>query len=210
MASVAGPGCDAPGLGFPFWQHVPASPSPLAPPASPPLTAQTPDARGAGQARGRGPRPQPAPSLPDGLASFQRFLRSEFSEENLDFWLACEDYRKTESPAQMAAKARQIYEEFIRSEAPKEVGPGPAGGRACGLLARALAGRDVSGAGSQHVRPRLSPQGERAAAPWDLWARVTARLRPPSRAQRDRASRSRPPPASVGDARAQAAQAGAS
>lgn len=68
--------------------------------------------------------------LPDGLASFKSFLRSEFSEENLDFWMACEDYKKTKSPAQMAEKAQKIYEEFIQSEAPKEVGAGGLGGAA--------------------------------------------------------------------------------
>ncbi|TEA32933.1 hypothetical protein DBR06_SOUSAS17010030, partial [Sousa chinensis] len=58
-----------------------------------------------------------------GLASFKSFLRSEFSEENLEFWMACEDYKKIKSPAKMAEKAKKIYEEFIQAEAPKEVGP---------------------------------------------------------------------------------------
>uniref|UniRef100_A0ABI7WZZ3 Regulator of G-protein signaling 5 n=1 Tax=Felis catus TaxID=9685 RepID=A0ABI7WZZ3_FELCA len=57
-----------------------------------------------------------------GLASFKSFLKSEFSEENLEFWLACEDYKKIKSPAKMAEKAKKIYEEFIQTEAPKEVG----------------------------------------------------------------------------------------
>ncbi|NXG32416.1 RGS5 protein, partial [Dromaius novaehollandiae] len=56
-----------------------------------------------------------------GLASFSSFLRSEFSEENVEFWVACEDYKKTKSPAKMAEKAKKIYEEFIQTEAPKEV-----------------------------------------------------------------------------------------
>ncbi|XP_045694436.1 regulator of G-protein signaling 5 [Phyllostomus hastatus] len=56
-----------------------------------------------------------------GLASFQSFLKSEFSEENLEFWMACEDFKKTRSPDKIAEKARKIYEEFIRTEAPKEV-----------------------------------------------------------------------------------------
>lgn len=67
----------------------------------------------------------------DGLASFKSFLKSEFSEENLEFWIACEEYKKIKSPAKMAEKARQIYEEFIQTEAPKEVGPGGSGGE-CG------------------------------------------------------------------------------
>ncbi|XP_004449440.2 regulator of G-protein signaling 5 [Dasypus novemcinctus] len=56
-----------------------------------------------------------------GLASFKSFLKSEFSEENLEFWIACEDYKKTKSPAKMAEKAKKIYEDFIQTEAPKEV-----------------------------------------------------------------------------------------
>ncbi|XP_010952091.1 regulator of G-protein signaling 5 [Camelus dromedarius] len=56
-----------------------------------------------------------------GLASFKSFLKSEFSEENLEFWLACEDYKKIKSPVKMAEKAKKIYEEFIQTEAPNEV-----------------------------------------------------------------------------------------
>lgn len=63
----------------------------------------------------------PPPCPPDGLASFRSFLRSEFSEENAEFWVACEDYKKTKSPVKMAEKAKKIYEEFIQTEAPKEV-----------------------------------------------------------------------------------------
>lgn len=62
--------------------------------------------------------------LLDGFASFKSFLKSEFSEENLEFWVACENYKKIKSPIKMAEKAKQIYEEFIQTEAPKEVGTG--------------------------------------------------------------------------------------
>ncbi|KAL2301707.1 hypothetical protein Nmel_011098 [Mimus melanotis] len=58
---------------------------------------------------------------PYGLASFCSFLRSEFSEENAEFWVACEEYKKIKSPVKMAEKAKKIYEEFIQTEAPKEV-----------------------------------------------------------------------------------------
>ncbi|XP_009998188.1 PREDICTED: regulator of G-protein signaling 5 isoform X2 [Chaetura pelagica] len=58
---------------------------------------------------------------PYGLASFRSFLRSEFSEENAEFWVACEEYKKTKSPEKMVEKAKKIYEEFIQTEAPKEV-----------------------------------------------------------------------------------------
>ncbi|XP_023662231.1 regulator of G-protein signaling 5-like [Paramormyrops kingsleyae] len=56
-----------------------------------------------------------------GLATFRSFLRSEFSEENIEFWVACEDFKKTKSPVKMAIKAKKIYEEFIQTEAPREV-----------------------------------------------------------------------------------------
>ncbi|KAG5847427.1 regulator of G-protein signaling 2-like [Anguilla anguilla] len=56
-----------------------------------------------------------------GQAAFKIFLQSEFCEENIEFWLACEEFRKIKSPAKLASKASRIYEEFIRSESPKEI-----------------------------------------------------------------------------------------
>ncbi|ELK32176.1 Regulator of G-protein signaling 21 [Myotis davidii] len=45
----------------------------------------------------------------------------EFSEENVEFWLACEDFKKTESAEKIASKAKMIYSEFIEADAPKEI-----------------------------------------------------------------------------------------
>ncbi|KAJ8357236.1 hypothetical protein SKAU_G00200300 [Synaphobranchus kaupii] len=56
-----------------------------------------------------------------GQAAFKIFLKSEFSEENMEFWLACEEFRKITSPAKLASTANRIYEEFIKSESPKEI-----------------------------------------------------------------------------------------
>ncbi|KAL4635040.1 hypothetical protein GN956_G14026 [Arapaima gigas] len=56
-----------------------------------------------------------------GLAAFRAFLKTEFSDENIEFWMACEDYKKIKSPAKMAAKANKIFEEFIDVHAPREV-----------------------------------------------------------------------------------------
>ncbi|KAL6086826.1 hypothetical protein STEG23_031450 [Scotinomys teguina] len=56
-----------------------------------------------------------------GLEVFQAFLRTEFSEENLEFWLACEDFKKVKSQSKMAAKAKKIFAEFIAIQACKEV-----------------------------------------------------------------------------------------
>ncbi|KAM4641535.1 regulator of G-protein signaling 21 [Discoglossus pictus] len=57
----------------------------------------------------------------DGLAAFRAFLKSEFSDENIEFWLACEELKKAKTSSQIALKANQIYCEFIQTEAPREV-----------------------------------------------------------------------------------------
>ncbi|XP_005375155.1 PREDICTED: regulator of G-protein signaling 1 [Chinchilla lanigera] len=51
---------------------------------------------------------------------FGNFLKSEFSEENIEFWLACEDYKKTESNL-LHSKAENIYKVFVHSEAAKQI-----------------------------------------------------------------------------------------
>ncbi|KAI4886271.1 hypothetical protein NFI96_010600, partial [Prochilodus magdalenae] len=56
-----------------------------------------------------------------GLVAFKMFSKSEFCEENIEFWLACEDFRKTRTSEKLAIKANNIYEEFIRMDSPKEV-----------------------------------------------------------------------------------------
>ena len=56
----------------------------------------------------------------DGAALYRAFLLREFSNENLEFWLAVEDY-KNSKPQKMAAKAQQIYNDFVAVEASKEV-----------------------------------------------------------------------------------------
>ncbi|EMP32824.1 Regulator of G-protein signaling 2 [Chelonia mydas] len=56
-----------------------------------------------------------------GLAAFRTFLKSEFCEENIDFWLACEDFKKIKSPQKRRSKAKKIYNDFIEKEAPKEI-----------------------------------------------------------------------------------------
>ncbi|XP_024120289.1 regulator of G-protein signaling 3 isoform X2 [Oryzias melastigma] len=56
-----------------------------------------------------------------GLAVFRHFLRSEFSEENLDFWLAVERFKSTRPFSKMAARAVKIQEEFISANAARQV-----------------------------------------------------------------------------------------
>ncbi|XP_060686762.1 regulator of G-protein signaling 17-like [Hemiscyllium ocellatum] len=52
---------------------------------------------------------------------FREFLRSEYSEENMLFWLACEDFKKEKNSKAVAERARTIYEDYISILSPREV-----------------------------------------------------------------------------------------
>ncbi|KAL1022622.1 hypothetical protein UPYG_G00030020 [Umbra pygmaea] len=56
-----------------------------------------------------------------GLAAFRAFLKTEFSDENIEFWMACEEYKKIKTPAKLVTKANKIYNEFIDVKSPREV-----------------------------------------------------------------------------------------
>ncbi|KAF4800767.1 Regulator of G-protein signaling 18 [Turdus rufiventris] len=56
-----------------------------------------------------------------GLDAFTKFLKTEFSEENIEFWIACEDYKKSKSAHELLPKAKTIFETFIQKDAPKEL-----------------------------------------------------------------------------------------
>lgn len=61
-------------------------------------------------------------SVTDGLELFRDFLQSEFSEENIEFWIACEQY-KTLKSSKLNAQAQKIYTDFVAIQAPREVSP---------------------------------------------------------------------------------------
>ena len=52
---------------------------------------------------------------------FREFLKSEYSEENMLFWLAIEEYRQIEDAKVREERARIIYEDYISILSPKEV-----------------------------------------------------------------------------------------
>ncbi|MXQ93332.1 hypothetical protein E5288_WYG008071 [Bos mutus] len=58
---------------------------------------------------------------PAGRNAFREFLRTEFSEENMLFWMACEELKKEANKAMIEEKARIIYEDYISILSPKEV-----------------------------------------------------------------------------------------
>ncbi|XP_028390915.1 regulator of G-protein signaling 12-like isoform X2 [Dendronephthya gigantea] len=49
-----------------------------------------------------------------GLDVFRSFLKKEFSEENLIFWLACEKFKTLEDEKELTSKAKEIYEEHLK------------------------------------------------------------------------------------------------
>uniref|UniRef100_A0A8C7IYE0 Regulator of G-protein signaling 1 n=1 Tax=Oncorhynchus kisutch TaxID=8019 RepID=A0A8C7IYE0_ONCKI len=56
-----------------------------------------------------------------GQAAFREFLKSEYSEENILFWLACEEYKNITSLPEMISSANRIYSEFVECEAPRQI-----------------------------------------------------------------------------------------
>ncbi|XP_011502651.1 PREDICTED: regulator of G-protein signaling 17 isoform X3 [Ceratosolen solmsi marchali] len=58
---------------------------------------------------------------PVGRKLFREFLVSEYSDENIAFWLACEQLKRESNPEKIEEKARFIYEDYISIISPKEV-----------------------------------------------------------------------------------------
>ncbi|XP_062836437.1 regulator of G-protein signaling 20 isoform X1 [Anolis carolinensis] len=58
---------------------------------------------------------------PAGRNAFREFLRTEFSEENMLFWMACEDLKRESNKSVIEEKTRLIYEDYISILSPKEV-----------------------------------------------------------------------------------------
>ncbi|KAF5406289.1 Regulator of G-protein signaling 4 [Paragonimus heterotremus] len=56
-----------------------------------------------------------------GLALFKDFLSTEFSDENIEFWIACQEYKQITNPKKLAMRAQKIFEEFIAVQANREV-----------------------------------------------------------------------------------------
>ncbi|XP_039367612.1 regulator of G-protein signaling 19-like [Mauremys reevesii] len=58
---------------------------------------------------------------PAGRNVFVEFLRTEHSDENMAFWLACEELKREQSQEQVCEKAKKIYLDYISILSPKEV-----------------------------------------------------------------------------------------
>ncbi|XP_071202014.1 regulator of G-protein signaling 20-like isoform X3 [Salvelinus alpinus] len=55
-----------------------------------------------------------------GQLAFREFLRTEYSEENILFWLACEEYKTITTSNEIAIAAKRIYTEFVQVDAPRQ------------------------------------------------------------------------------------------
>ncbi|XP_058444021.1 uncharacterized protein LOC131425831 [Malaya genurostris] len=59
-------------------------------------------------------------SDPTGLQEFTAYLKKEYSHENIRFWMAVNDLRRS-SHSQICRKVKEIYEEFLEPGAPCEI-----------------------------------------------------------------------------------------
>ncbi|XP_041861298.1 regulator of G-protein signaling 13-like isoform X2 [Melanotaenia boesemani] len=56
-----------------------------------------------------------------GQLMFENFLRTEYSEENLLFWLACEEYKNMSCTTERVGAAKRIYKDFVQVGAPRQI-----------------------------------------------------------------------------------------
>lgn len=56
-----------------------------------------------------------------GRELFGKFLKKEFSSENLTFWIACEELRKVTETKQFKQKVEEIFTNFLDAASPQEV-----------------------------------------------------------------------------------------
>lgn len=56
-----------------------------------------------------------------GLNVFQEFLRTQYGDENLNFWMAVEEYKHIPDKNARNEMARMIYEDYVSTLSPTEV-----------------------------------------------------------------------------------------
>uniref|UniRef100_A0A0R3VY16 RGS domain-containing protein n=1 Tax=Taenia asiatica TaxID=60517 RepID=A0A0R3VY16_TAEAS len=52
---------------------------------------------------------------------FREFLQGEFSDENLEFWIACQKYKALTDESLQRLRAQEIYDGFIAFQSQREV-----------------------------------------------------------------------------------------
>ncbi|KAM4642678.1 regulator of G-protein signaling 13 [Discoglossus pictus] len=56
-----------------------------------------------------------------GPAVYTAYLKSEYSDENIDFWYACESYRNITSQWRRMIKAKKLYKMYIKPNSAREI-----------------------------------------------------------------------------------------
>uniref|UniRef100_A0A8D0EMJ3 Regulator of G protein signaling 13 n=1 Tax=Strix occidentalis caurina TaxID=311401 RepID=A0A8D0EMJ3_STROC len=57
----------------------------------------------------------------DGPVIYKTYLKIEHSDENIDFWLACEAYKKITSQRKRISVAKKLFTSYIQPQAPNEI-----------------------------------------------------------------------------------------
>ncbi|CAG5128029.1 unnamed protein product, partial [Candidula unifasciata] len=57
----------------------------------------------------------------NGLELFRGFLMSEHSDENIEFWIACENYKTAKSNKQLPTLAMKIFNDYVAVQSKREV-----------------------------------------------------------------------------------------
>jgi len=52
---------------------------------------------------------------------YKTYLKTEHSDENIEFWLACEAYKKITSQRKKISRARKLFTSYTQPQAPNEV-----------------------------------------------------------------------------------------
>ncbi|NXT64814.1 RGS13 protein, partial [Chaetops frenatus] len=52
---------------------------------------------------------------------YKTYLKTEHSDENMEFWLACEEYKKLTSQRKRISMARKLFTSYIQAQAPNEI-----------------------------------------------------------------------------------------
>ncbi|XP_074858555.1 regulator of G-protein signaling 13 [Carettochelys insculpta] len=52
---------------------------------------------------------------------YKSYLKTEYSDENIEFWLECETFKKITSRRKRISVARKIFKNYIEAQAPKEI-----------------------------------------------------------------------------------------
>ncbi|XP_065794217.1 regulator of G-protein signaling 13 [Muntiacus reevesi] len=56
-----------------------------------------------------------------GPVVYAAYLKTEHSDENIKFWMACETYKKTASQWSRTSRAKKLYKVYIQPQSPREI-----------------------------------------------------------------------------------------